>query len=192
MEIKRLTKNFGNPESWTLAAYEKTGGYQMVKKAFAMDPEAIIELVKQSGLRGRGSRPDRFLAEDELLEDDLLHDLDPSARAQPLGDGADGGEGLVLGGVAAAPERQVSRRRLVERAVAQDGIEEAGFEAVRDVHVLVPGVQVGLATGQRIRPDGVEGGREGLGHGAPASEGLSRIIIMIRMRRSMRRTEWRG
>ena len=54
MEVKLLTRNFGNPESWTLAAYEKAGGYQVMKKAFGMDPEAIIELVKQSGLRGRG------------------------------------------------------------------------------------------------------------------------------------------
>ncbi|MCA9729080.1 MAG: NADH-quinone oxidoreductase subunit NuoF [Candidatus Eisenbacteria bacterium] len=54
MEVKLLTRNFENPESWTLAAYEKAGGYRTFPKALAMDPEAVIQLVKDSGLRGRG------------------------------------------------------------------------------------------------------------------------------------------
>ncbi len=54
MEVKLLTQRYDNPESWTLAAYEKAGGYQVFKKAFAMDPEQIINVVKESGLRGRG------------------------------------------------------------------------------------------------------------------------------------------
>lgn len=38
----------------TLPVYEKQGGYQSLKKAFAKKPEDIIEMVKASGLRGRG------------------------------------------------------------------------------------------------------------------------------------------
>jgi NADH-quinone oxidoreductase subunit F len=41
-------------DSWTLDAYEATGGYRGVKKALEMDTGAIIEEVKKSGLRGRG------------------------------------------------------------------------------------------------------------------------------------------
>ncbi|MBI2081938.1 MAG: NADH-quinone oxidoreductase subunit NuoF [Deltaproteobacteria bacterium] len=49
-----LTKNFSLPESWTLAVYEKTGGYQAVRKALQMKPADVINEVKSSGLRGRG------------------------------------------------------------------------------------------------------------------------------------------
>jgi len=41
-------------DSWTLAAYEAAGGYGAVRKALDMDPGAIIDEVKKSGLRGRG------------------------------------------------------------------------------------------------------------------------------------------
>jgi NADH-quinone oxidoreductase subunit F len=54
MEVKLLTRNFGNPDSWTLAAYEKAGGYQAFRKALKMQPDAVIDEVKRSGLRGRG------------------------------------------------------------------------------------------------------------------------------------------
>jgi NADH-quinone oxidoreductase subunit F len=38
-----------------LAAYERTGGYQAIRKVLKeYTPEQVIELVKQSGLRGRG------------------------------------------------------------------------------------------------------------------------------------------
>ena len=37
-----------------LACYVKHGGYEMLKKALAMQPAAIIDEVKKSGLRGRG------------------------------------------------------------------------------------------------------------------------------------------
>ncbi len=49
-----LTKNFDLPESWTIAVYEKTGGYQAVRKTLAMKPAEVIAEVKNSGLRGRG------------------------------------------------------------------------------------------------------------------------------------------
>ena len=38
----------------TLAEYEANGGYQGLKKALKMKPSELIELVKESGLRGRG------------------------------------------------------------------------------------------------------------------------------------------
>ena len=49
-----LTKYVREPNCHTLAFYEKTGGYQALKKALGMAPDAVIEAVKASGLRGRG------------------------------------------------------------------------------------------------------------------------------------------
>jgi NADH-quinone oxidoreductase subunit F len=49
-----LTRYVREPESYTLDAYLKHQGYEALKKALAMTPEAIVEAVKQSGLRGRG------------------------------------------------------------------------------------------------------------------------------------------
>src|SRR4051812_4836809 len=40
--------------SWTLDTYLAKGGYEGVKKAVEMAPDALIEHVKTSGLRGRG------------------------------------------------------------------------------------------------------------------------------------------
>jgi NADH-quinone oxidoreductase subunit F len=41
-------------DSWTLAAVKASGGYDSLRKALAMEPSAIAEEVKASGLRGRG------------------------------------------------------------------------------------------------------------------------------------------
>lgn len=49
-----LTRRWALSESWTRATYEATGGYQGLRAALAMDPDAVIALVKDSGLRGRG------------------------------------------------------------------------------------------------------------------------------------------
>ncbi len=49
-----LTANWGDERSWTLSAYEERGGYSALKKALGQQPDAIIEQVKESGLRGRG------------------------------------------------------------------------------------------------------------------------------------------
>ncbi len=49
-----LTKRWTEPQSWTLETYERTEGYQALRKALAMAPDAVIALVKDSGLRGRG------------------------------------------------------------------------------------------------------------------------------------------
>jgi NADH-quinone oxidoreductase subunit F len=47
---------FGEKEPWSLATYEKLDGYVAWRKILAgeMSPEAVIEEVKASGLRGRG------------------------------------------------------------------------------------------------------------------------------------------
>ncbi len=49
-----LFKNINKKNLHTLEGYEQEGGYQGLKKAFAMKPEEIVEMVKASGLRGRG------------------------------------------------------------------------------------------------------------------------------------------
>jgi NADH-quinone oxidoreductase subunit F len=49
-----LTRNVGNRDALTLEGYKKTGGYEALAKALKMEPDAIIEEVKKSGLRGRG------------------------------------------------------------------------------------------------------------------------------------------
>ncbi len=51
---KILLRMEGKPNGRSLKAYVENGGYSAVKKALAMTREAIIEEVKQSGLRGRG------------------------------------------------------------------------------------------------------------------------------------------
>jgi NADH-quinone oxidoreductase subunit F len=49
-----LTKYVREPNSFTLAFYLKHEGYEALKAALAKTPDAIIEMVKASGLRGRG------------------------------------------------------------------------------------------------------------------------------------------
>ena len=49
-----LTKHWAGDRPWTLASYERTGGYQALKTALQAKPDDLIQLVKDSGLRGRG------------------------------------------------------------------------------------------------------------------------------------------
>lgn len=49
-----LTRNVGRPEVRTVRGYRDRGGYEGLAKALKMEPAAIIEEVKASGLRGRG------------------------------------------------------------------------------------------------------------------------------------------
>src|SRR5436190_12159233 len=49
-----LTRHVKEPGSYTLDFFLKHEGYQGLKKALAMEPAALIDLVKASGLRGRG------------------------------------------------------------------------------------------------------------------------------------------
>ncbi|MGE0762489.1 MAG: NADH-quinone oxidoreductase subunit NuoF [Bdellovibrionales bacterium] len=54
METKLLTEHYDKPEFRGLTGYKKHGGYEVLKKALKMEPKAIVEEVKASGLRGRG------------------------------------------------------------------------------------------------------------------------------------------
>jgi len=49
-----LLKHVREPHSFTIDFYLRQGGYEALKKALAHTPEQIIEMVKASGLRGRG------------------------------------------------------------------------------------------------------------------------------------------
>ncbi len=49
-----LSKHFGDAEARSLKGWVKRGGYEAWKQAQAMTPVAIIEELKNSGLRGRG------------------------------------------------------------------------------------------------------------------------------------------
>jgi len=54
-ETRVLFKNLGTPDSETLDGYLRNGGYQALKKALhEMVPEEVVDVVKRSGLRGRG------------------------------------------------------------------------------------------------------------------------------------------
>ena len=49
-----LTRRWAEPRSWSIDTYERTGGYQAFRDALRADPDELIQLVKDSGLRGRG------------------------------------------------------------------------------------------------------------------------------------------
>jgi NADH-quinone oxidoreductase subunit F len=49
-----LTEYWDDPVSWTLDTYRGHHGYQALANALGMDPDAVLQTVKDSGLRGRG------------------------------------------------------------------------------------------------------------------------------------------
>ncbi len=49
-----LSVNWDDPESWTMATYERNGGYGALRAALDIAPADLITMVKESGLRGRG------------------------------------------------------------------------------------------------------------------------------------------
>ena len=49
-----LSAHWDESDSFTIDGYKRHGGYEAAKKALAMDADAVIQLVKDSGLRGRG------------------------------------------------------------------------------------------------------------------------------------------
>jgi len=49
-----LTEHFADDSFKTLEGYKRRGGYEALRKALAMEPDAVSELVKASGLQGRG------------------------------------------------------------------------------------------------------------------------------------------
>ena len=53
-ETPVLSKHFGDPEARTLDGWKARGGYKALQQALHMEPTAIVDIVKASGLRGRG------------------------------------------------------------------------------------------------------------------------------------------
>jgi NADH-quinone oxidoreductase subunit F len=49
-----LTSRWKVPGIWSLETFEHHGGYASVRRAFELGPDALISMVKDSGLRGRG------------------------------------------------------------------------------------------------------------------------------------------
>jgi NADH-quinone oxidoreductase subunit F len=54
IEGRVITARFDEPDTVWVERYEQLGGYAGLRKAISMSPEDVIELVKASGLRGRG------------------------------------------------------------------------------------------------------------------------------------------
>jgi len=54
MEVKILSARFDIENAHQIDVARSHGAYQSLDKLFSMEPEAVIEEVKQSGLRGRG------------------------------------------------------------------------------------------------------------------------------------------
>ncbi len=53
-ETPFLTRHFGEEEARTLDGWKKRGGYQALEKALGLAQVDIVNIVKESGLRGRG------------------------------------------------------------------------------------------------------------------------------------------
>ena len=49
-----LTKRFDTDQPWKIENYEALDGYAALRKALSMNPDDLITMVKDSGLRGRG------------------------------------------------------------------------------------------------------------------------------------------
>jgi NADH-quinone oxidoreductase subunit F len=53
-EATVLSKHFGNRDAITLEGWKKLGGYKALETALGMQPADVVNVVKESGLRGRG------------------------------------------------------------------------------------------------------------------------------------------
>nr|WP_211229300.1 NADH-quinone oxidoreductase subunit NuoF [Nakamurella lactea] len=49
-----LTRRWASPQSWSIATYRKLDGYTALAAALKTEPGRLVELMKNSGLRGRG------------------------------------------------------------------------------------------------------------------------------------------
>jgi len=52
--IPELSAHWDEPDAFTLAAYQRHGGYKALHDALAMQPDQVIQTLKDSALRGRG------------------------------------------------------------------------------------------------------------------------------------------
>ncbi|MFZ5998143.1 MAG: NADH-quinone oxidoreductase subunit NuoF [Nitrospirota bacterium] len=53
-QVKVVLSDCGNIDPEDINAYIASGGYEAVRKVFSMTPEEVIDIMKRSGLRGRG------------------------------------------------------------------------------------------------------------------------------------------
>jgi NADH-quinone oxidoreductase subunit F len=53
-EVRVISEHFGDPEARTLEGAVKRGRYQGLRRALEMTPQQVVDLMKASGLRGRG------------------------------------------------------------------------------------------------------------------------------------------
>lgn len=49
-----LSEHWDDPHAWTLDSYRDRAGYRALDKALRMEPDEVIQAVKDAGLRGRG------------------------------------------------------------------------------------------------------------------------------------------
>jgi NADH-quinone oxidoreductase subunit F len=49
-----LSDNWDQIRSWQLGSYQRSGGYDALRKALTLQPDEVVAAVKDSGLRGRG------------------------------------------------------------------------------------------------------------------------------------------
>ena len=52
---KIITRNWGTPNSWTLDAYRKGGGYKTLEKVLGMQPAQVIDEVQLVNVRSRAA-----------------------------------------------------------------------------------------------------------------------------------------
>ncbi|HEX2781409.1 MAG TPA: NADH-quinone oxidoreductase subunit F, partial [Gemmatimonadaceae bacterium] len=53
-ETPILSKHFGDPDARSLSGWRQRGGYRALEQALGTAPADIVNVVKESGLRGRG------------------------------------------------------------------------------------------------------------------------------------------
>ena len=53
-EVRVLSTYFGDPKQRHIDTYVQRGGYKALEKALGMGPDDVVDIVKSSGLRGRG------------------------------------------------------------------------------------------------------------------------------------------
>ena len=54
LEVRVISKYFGDPAHRRIDTYVERGGYKALEKALALEPDAVTDEIKASGLRGRG------------------------------------------------------------------------------------------------------------------------------------------
>jgi NADH-quinone oxidoreductase subunit F len=175
-EMRVLTAHIDDPDQSNIETYIKNGGYQSLKKAVGViQPAELIEMVKQSGLRGRGGAgfvtgtkwsfvpqdaPVKYLvcnadeSEPGTFKDRLLIERDPHQII----------EGIILASYAIGSEKAFIYCRgefyeglaKLKRAVKQ--AKEKGFLGKLDI-VVHPGAGAYIAGEETAQLNSLEGYR---------------------------------